>query len=202
MNPQLIQIVDNALTVSLWSFLGLFLIFLLAARRRLARHAVRAGDSDRIEKLNPAFNQYLIVFRSAIVSLAFGLLMMAVLLFGPVPGLKNLVNTSSWQLTPLRVTALSWNRIYEGFTLEGEVWNQTQNDMEEVTVVISVVGSYDELLDSLEIPIEPRILPAGESGSFKVRYQENSPFIRGYRLGFRGKKGNPVAHTAGFDEPR
>lgn len=199
MNPELLNIFDNAVRFSLWVFMAAFLILLLVSRRRLVRHAVKTSESARAQKFNPAYDQARIVFRSMAASVLVSLLLLVVYLFGPVPGLDNLVNGASWQLTPLRVTAISWDRVYEGFTLEGEVWNQTREDMEGVSAVISVVGSYDELLDSLVVPVEPSPLESGESGSFAVRYSKNSPFIKGYRLGFTDSEGNPVRHTAGFD---
>lgn len=200
MNPELQLILDNALTFSLWCFLGAFLLFLLISRRRLVRHAVKTGDSTQVRKLNPAYDQSRVAFRSAASALILSILVFTVYIFGPLPGLRNLVNSSSWQMTPLRVTAVSWDRLYEGFTLEGEVWNQTSEEMEGVTAVVSVVGSYDELLDSLEIPVEPAVLEAGTPGSFSISYRKNSPFIKGYRLGFTNKDGKPLQHTAGFDE--
>ena len=200
MNLELVRILDNALQISLWVFLGSLFLFLLISRARLVRHAVRTRDSAQVEKLNPAYDQSRVAFRSASFSLVLCLLVLAVYLFSPLPGLKNLVNTRSWQLTPLRVTAISWDRIYEGFNLEGEVWNQTDQDMGGLTAVISVVGTYDELLDSLVIPVKPEILGAGEPGTFSVSYKKNSPFIKGYRLGFTDQNGEPVRHISGFDE--
>ena len=200
MNLELMRILDNALQFSLWVFLGTLFLLLLISRARLVRHAVKTRDSAQVEKLNPAYDQSRVAFRSASFSLVLCLLVLAVYLFSPFPGLKNLVNTRSWQLTPLRVTAISWDRIYEGFTLEGEVWNQTDEDMRDVNAVISVVGTYDELLDSLVIPVKPEILGAGEPGTFSVSYKKNSPFIKGYRLGFTDQTGEPVRHIAGFDE--
>ncbi len=200
MNLELVRILDNALQISLWVFLGSLFLFLLISQARLVRHAVRTRDSAQVEKLNPAYDQSRVAFRSASFSLVLCLLVLAVYLFSPLPGLKNLVNTRSWQLTPLRVTAISWDRIYEGFNLEGEVWNQTDQDMGGLTAVISVVGTYDELLDSLVIPVKPEILGAGEPGTFSVSYKKNSPFIKGYRLGFTDQNGEPVRHISGFDE--
>ena len=153
-----------------------------------------------MEKLNPAYDQSRVAFRSASFSLVLCLLVLAVYLFSPFPGLKNLVNTRSWQLTPLRVTAISWDRVYEGFNLEGEVWNQTDEDMGEPQCRHRVVGTYDELLDSLVIPVKPGILGGGEPGAFSISYKKNSPFIKGYRLGFTDQNGEPVRHIAGFDE--
>jgi len=201
MNPELLSIFDNALRVSLWVFMGAFLLMLLVSRRRLVRHAVRTADSNRARKFNPAYDQARVAFRSMAAAALLGIVLLAVYLFGPIPGINNLVNGASWQLTPLRVTAVSWDRVYEGFELEGEVWNQTREDMEGVSAVISVVGSYDELLDSLVVPVEPIPLESGESGSFSVSYLENSPFIKGYRLGFTDGEGKPIRHTAGFDQP-
>ncbi len=200
MNLELVEILDRALQFSLWVFLGTLFLFLLISRARLVRHAVKTRNSAQVEKLNPAYDQSKISFRAASFSLLLCLLVLAVYLFSPLPGLKNLVNTRSWQLTPLRVTAISWDRIYEGFTLEGEVWNQTAEDMGGVSAIISVVGLYDELLDSLVIPVEPEILGAGESGTFSVSYKKNSPFIKGYRLGFTDQNGEPVRHITGFDK--
>ena len=200
MNQELTGILDNALRFSLWTFLGALFIFLLISRARLVRHAVKTSDSSRAPKLNPAYDQSRIAFRAAASALLLSLLVLAVYIFSPLPGLENLVNSRAWQLTPLRVTAISWDRIYEGFTLEGEVWNQTDEDMRDVNAVISVVGTYDELQDSLVIPVKPEILGAGEPGTFSVSYKKNSPFIKGYRLGFTDQTGEPVRHIAGFDE--
>jgi len=200
MNPELLTILDSALRFSLWVFLGATLLFLVISRSRLLRHAVRTEGSSRVRKFNPAYDQSRVVFRASAGSLSLAVLVLIVYVFGPLPGLNNLVNNSSWQLTPLRVTAISWDRIYEGFNLEGEVWNQTRENLEGVNAVVSVVGSYDELLDSVVVAVAPDPLGAGESGIFKVSYRKNSPFIKGYRLGFTGMDGNPLEHTIGFDE--
>lgn len=200
MNQELLRIMDSALTFSLWVFLGSLFLLLLISRARLVRHAVKTKDSADVQKLNPAYDQARVAFRATSASLLLSLLVLAVYIFSPLPGLDNLVNGKSWRLTPLRVTAISWDRLYEGFSLEGEVWNQTKQDMEGVSAVISVTGSYDELLDSLVIPVKPETIGAGESSIFKVSYKKNSPFIKGYRLGFTDKNGEPVRHIAGFDE--
>ena len=200
MNLELLDILDSAFKFSLWFFLGALLLFLLISRARLVRHAIKTEDSSRVEKLNPAFSQPRIVYRSVVTALVLSFLAAGIYLFGPVPGLDNMVSNRNWQLTPLRVTAISWDRLYEGFTLEGEVWNQTDEDLEGVTAVISVVGSYDELLDSLEVQVKPAPLYSGEPGTFQVRYEKNSPFIKGYRLGFSDIEGKPLLHTAGFDK--
>jgi len=200
MNQEVLLILDSALKYSLWFFLGTLLLFLLISRARLVRHAIKTENSERVQKLNPAFSQSRVASRAVITSLILSMLFLGIYLFGPIPGLNNLVNNRVWQLTPLRVTAISWDRLYEGFTLEGEVWNQTEEGMEGLTAVISVVGSYDELLDSLEIKVKPKDLAAGESGTFEVSYKKNSPFIKGYRLGFYNREGKPLLHTAGFDQ--
>lgn len=200
MNQELINILDSALRFSLWTCLGSLFLFLLISRARLVRHAVKTSDSSRVPKLNPAYDQSRIAFRAAAAALFLSLLVLAVHIFSPLPGLENLVNSRGWQLTPLRVTAISWDRVYEGFTLEGEVWNQTEEEMEGLSAVISVVGSYEELLDSLVVPVKPENIGAGEPGTFSVSYKKNSPFIKGYRIGFTDQNGEPVRHIAGFDE--
>jgi hypothetical protein len=200
MNQELVQILDSALELSLWVFLGSLFLFLLLSRSRLVKHAVKTKGSTQAQKLNPAYDQSRVVFRATSVSLLLSLLVFAVYLFSPLPGTSNLVTSRSWQITPLRVTAITWDRLYEGFSLEGEVWNQTSRDMEGVTAVISVTGTYDELLDSLVIPVKPETIGAGESSVFKVSYKKNSPFISGYRIGFTDNNGDPVRHITGFDE--
>ena len=132
-------------------------------------------------------------------SLLLGLLFFLVFMFTPLPIFKNFAAGDTWKITPLRVTAVTYDRFYEGFSMEGEVWNQTEGPLLQLQTVISIWGTDDKLLDEVKVPVEPTILPGGKAGTFRLLYEENSPFIKGYQVSFLDQEGRVVPHVTGFD---
>ena len=100
---------------------------------------------------------------------------------------------------PLRLTTLSYERFHEGFSLRGEVWNQTQDSLQGVTARVQVLGSENELLENVPVPVEPDPLPGRSPGTFQLNYTKNSPFLHGYRVTFESVLGAPIPHIKGFD---
>ena len=128
-----------------------------------------------------------------------GVAFFLVFVFTPLPFFQNFSAVDSWRITPLRLTAVTYDRYYEGFSLDGEVWNQTQEPMFQLQGVVRIWGTDDKLLDEVKVDIEPSILPGGTPGTFKLQYEKNSPFIQGYQVVFVDQEGQPVPHVTGLD---
>jgi hypothetical protein len=208
MNETALQLIDRTLTYSLWAFLITFLILLIFAigvirsRRRRLGEVFADGTLDRVSQDRKAaslLNEWRILFHSFLLALGCTLVFAAVYTLVPIPFVDNLLTTRAWQVTPLRVTALTYDRFYEGFSLEGDVWNQTEEPIEGLQAVVTVVGSEDTHLDELQSAVRPDPLEPGEMGSFQVEYRKQSPFIQGYRIRFVNPSGQTVPHVAGFD---
>lgn len=210
MNAELIAIFERAMIYSIWVLLASFLLFLLIARSRLKKKRRQIGEFyaegpdaplvDREREIAASIlNPWQIVFNSLLLALGTAVTFAAFYLFVPLPVFQNFAAGSDWQISPLRVTSLHFDRFYEGFSVEGEVWNQTEEPIGEVQARVTVVGSDDRPLDEILVPIDPEILPPGRPGSFEVRYAQNSPFIKGYRLSFERREGEKIPHVTGFD---
>jgi hypothetical protein len=211
MNPETVLILDRAFTYAIFCFLIAFVVLLLYARSKLRRRSRKLGDlyiaefqdqsAAREEAIRSLLSPWQIVLRAFFASLICALVFLGVYLFTPVPFFRNFAVENSWRITPLRLTAISYDRAYEGFSLEGEVWNQTQEPMPGVQASIKVMALDDKPLDEIEVDVAPDPLPAGRSGSFRVRYSENSPFIKGYSVSFLDQEGRHIPHVTGFDVP-
>lgn len=203
-------VLDRIVAISLWCFLGTLLVVLLFALTRLRRRRKRLGqlyadgdlDAAAVEpKARSLLNEWRILFHSVGVSATIAILVGLSLTFLPVPWVQNPVSGMPRELLPLRLTAVEYDRFYEGFSLNGEVWNQTEEPMAGLQAVVEVIGLRGETLAELPVTVAPAPLASGTAGAFAVEYRENSPFIKGYRLGFRDAEGASVPHTAGFDVP-
>jgi len=186
-----LQILDHSLLCALVAFLVILAVILAYAL--FLRHP-KAG----MNRLRTAFHAVLL---SALLA---GLIFLGVS-FLPLPFLDNFASVRDLQEWPLRLTALVYQRTYEGFTLQGEVWNQTKAPIENAQAVVRIWGKDRNLLDTVTVPLEPNSLPPPQPGtpshpgSFNLTYNKNSPFIYGYEVAFLGADGKVIPHIKGFD---
>jgi len=94
---------------------------------------------------------------------------------------------------------ISLKAFYEGFSVKGEVWNQTAEPFNQLQVVIRVIGTDGQPLEEVTIPVEPVPLEPGAAGLFELNYTQNSPFISGYQVAFFDQTGKAIPHVFGFD---
>jgi len=186
MSNKTLEILDNALRYSLWAFLVLFLLgalyLLLVGRKVPGSYLLRS------------------FFRTALVAGLVAGIFFLVLAFTPVSFFDNFASATSLEdPAPLRLTAVVYERFFEGFSLDGEVWNQTEQAMDGLQAQITVWGKDKKVLDRLMLPIQPSPLIPGTPGTFSVRYEKNSPFLEGYQVQFVSATGQPVPHVKGFD---
>lgn len=207
MNSEIVQILDRAVVYSLWIFLGSFLALLVYARYRIRRRLKKVEDLfNREEEEKPRkrrnrlpINEWQLATRTLLIALFFGFAFLFVFMFTPLPIFENFAAGDTWRITPLRVTAVTYDRFYEGFSMKGEVWNQTESPLLRLQAVISIWGTDDKLLDEVRVPVEPVILPGGTAGTFSVLYEKYSPFIKGYQVSFADQEDRAVPHVTGFD---
>lgn len=209
MTPLSLDTIDRILAFTLWWFLVALLLFLLFALSRLRRRRRRLGElyaeggldpSSQTELGRSLLNQWRILLGCVLAACSTSLVAGLALAFLPIPGLQPTAG-DSLEILPLRLTALEFDRFYEGFKLDGEVWNQTALPLAGLEAVVTVIGLRDETLAELPAPVTPSPLPPGTAGTFQFEYRENSPFIKGYRVAFRDATGASLPHTAGFDVP-
>lgn len=208
MNPEVTELIDQALRYSLWAFLSVFLVLLffvrhqLRSRRKQIIDFYRDEDEEEVrttERLIPSSNRWEMAFKAFVVSCLIASFVFLTILFVPLPGLRNTVAGIDLEVAPLRVTALQFERFHEGFSLEGEVWNQGEDPLDSLQVTVLIIGNDKELLDEVSVPVSPSPLPTGTAGNFDLRYTENSPFLRGYQLAFQDASGQLIQHETGFD---
>jgi hypothetical protein len=209
MNPELLDILDRGLRYSLWLFLACYLVILFIGWSRLRRRKRQIGElfeqmhtpEEEAEwsRKTSLLNEWPVVFNGLILSLVVGILFFVVYCFVPLPFAQNLVTTSNWQVTPLRVTALQYDRFYEGFSLTGDVWNQTESPIPDLEAEVDVIGDDGTTIDEIRTPVKPKVLPPGKSGTFELRYTDKSPLIKGYRIAFLDSAGKQIPHLTGFD---
>lgn len=206
MNPELLNLIDQAVRYSLWVFLSAFLVLLLFVRHQLRSRQKQIidfyrGEEETIptDRLMLSSNQWQMAFKAFVLSLLVAGFVFLTIVFVPVPGLQNTVAGMDLEVAPLRVTALNYERFHEGFSLEGEVWNQGEDPLEALQVTVRIIGNDQKLLDEVTVPVSPSPLSTGVAGSFNLRYTENSPFLRGYQLAFSDSSGRSIDHETGFD---
>lgn len=185
MADKTLQILDHSLLYALVAFVAILAIILAYA---LFLRPPKAGTT----RAKTAFHALLLsALLAAIIFLGVSFL--------PLSFFDNFTAASRLQESPLRLTALVYQRTYEGFSLQGEVWNQTKTPMENVQAVVHVWGNDRQLLDTLTIPLEPNVLAPSQSASFNLTYNKNSPFLYGYDVAFQGADGKVIPHIKGFD---
>jgi hypothetical protein len=211
MNPEIVLILDRAFQYSLWVFLLTLVLVLVYASIRLRRRSRRIGDlfegsfaedeesekGRRFEQLPT--NEWPLVFRVLSLSLVCGIAFFLIYVFTPFPFFENFASGDSWKISPLRITVLTYDRFYDGFSLEGEVWNQTRNPVFGLQAVIKIWGRDDTPLDEVRVPVDPDPLGAGTAGIFTLRQVQDSPFLKGYQVSFVDRSGEAVSHVTGFD---
>ena len=197
LNAEVIQILDRAVRLTLITFLILVACFSLYGfyafnSRRLT--GSRHGDAPigRWQILRPLlFSIGLSVVLSGLSFLVYA--------FVPAPFLDNFSTAASWKRDPLRITVLEFDRFHEGFSLNGEIWNQGQETLRDIQIVVVVLDHNEEELDQLLVSTAPPDVEVGKTASFELRYAENSSLIHAYRLSFRSSDGTPINHVAGFN---
>ena len=218
MNERVLDILDQSLKYSLWAFLLTFLASLcfialqLKARKQGFAEYLREEFEKRykeeitgedpgkvLDRTVPLANRLPMVVQALVVSavLAFGCFL--VVGFTPLSFFGNFATENPSQATPLRLTLLAYDRFYDGFSLNGEVWNQSQESMEGLRALISIWKSDRELLDEITVQVEPDPLSPGSAGVFSLRYTENSPFLYGYQVTFSSNQDLTVPHVQGFE---
>jgi hypothetical protein len=206
MNAAVLSVLDRSLQYSLWGVLLVFLALLLFLSYQMRSRKLSVGELYEEESAKwprrrriSTNAQIRVAARALAVSLLAGPFLFAAFTFVPLPGIDNFASGTAWQIPPLRVTALNYERFHEGFTLKGELWNQSETELVGITAVVRVWGTDDKLLDELPTKITPDPLAAGSPATFEVEYRQNSPFIQGYQLSFLDQTGTSLPHVAGFD---
>ena len=211
MNPETLLILDNSLRYALLTFLSLFLFFVGFAswrsrarkwrlterfRQRWQHRYQGAGDEPEFFALQ--INYLRTWFRCGM--LAAGLAGFSFLVYSlvPLPFLANFATNPSWQIAPLRLTALQLDRFHEGFSLDGEIWNQTGESIQDLQAVITIWDHNREQLDSVVVKVTPSPLGAKSGGKFSLTYNRNSPLIYGYKVDFLHAEGDEILHQKGF----
>jgi hypothetical protein len=217
MNDEKLLILDESIRNSLIVFLVFFAGFLSYTyvrlherKKKLAEHFealyLSSLEAEQLqepvperEHFVPTTNPLQPVFRSLVVSLLVGALSFLFFAFTPLPFLHNFATVGTWHTQPLRLTLLEYERFYEGFSLDGEVWNQAEESIDGLQVIVRIWGTKDDLLDELTLPVLPSSLLPGRAGRFDLRYTEHSPFLAGYEVTFTDAEGNEIPHLEGFD---
>jgi hypothetical protein len=196
LNAEIIQILDGAVRLTLITFLILVACFSLYSfytfNSRKLTGSRQADAPTRWQVLRPLF--YSIVLSGLLSGVAF--LGYALV---PAPFLDNFTTAASWKRAPLRITALDSDRFHEGFLLNGEIWNQGKETLNDLQIVVSILDHNEEQLDELVVSTAPPDLESGQTASFELRYAEHSSLIHGYQLSFRSGDGTPINHVAGFN---
>ncbi len=185
MNEKVLEITDQSLQYSLWSLLIFFSLALFYIAIQLPRRRQRFFLRSAAHAL--------------LLSGALGVVFFLFISFTPLPFRENFATVPMLEVTPLRLTALTFERFHEGFSLQGEVWNQTTDLIEGLKVIVRVWGSDRQLLEEVELSVTPRPLPAGSAGIFQLRYPRKSPFLYGYDIYFIHPDGEVIPHIKGFD---
>ncbi len=218
MSEQTLQILDQSLKISLWAFLVIFIVCLTFIALRLRARQEKLADyfsREFDEKYQQGFEETAttrpvraslqlstrlpMVVQALVVSLLLSLICFVVIGFTPFSPLENFANSDLQSDIPLRLTFLSYERFYDGFSLQGEVWNQSPEPMEGLRALVQIFRSERELLDQVQVAVEPPSLSAESAGSFSLRYSEKSPFLYGYQVTFQSHEGVKIPHVNGFD---
>lgn len=218
MNEQTLQILDQSLRVSLWAFLVTFIACLtfIALRLRARREALgdyfsrefderyqqNLSGTESQRPIRPSLhlsNRLPMAVQALALSLLLSLIFFLVIGFTPFSPWSNFANTDLQGNTPLRLTFLSYERFHDGFSLQGEVWNQSQDSIEGLRALVKIWRSEDELLDQVQVLVKPGPLAAESAGTFSMRYTEKSPLLYGYQVNFQSEEGVRIPHITGFD---
>ena len=215
MNPELLKIFNQALTVALWGFLfslAASLLFVYTRVRRVRKglahyyfeemqgpHQDQTSRPSESPPTQGATFGSRSILRTLVLAMAVAAVSFVVVLFTPISYFPNLATGHSWKVVPLRVTSLNHDRSVRGFSLQGEVWNQTSQDIQDLEVVITVWSDEQTLIDEVVQPVKPLPLLPGSAGTFRVRYRQDSPHLHGYQVEFRTGECTPVPYVKGLD---
>ena len=218
MDVATLEIIERSLLYSLWAFLLVFLLSLLVIRQRLRSRKKGLQDlraeldreyqekwtgpaptTPASERFVPSQDESRMAFHALLLSTCLATVFFLVLTLTPLPFLENFATLDPRSTVPLRVTALNYDRFHEGFSLKGEIWNQEEKPLGELTAVVKIWGPDEELLDELSVDVKPKTLKPRSSGNFSLQYSKNSPFLFGYEIYFRDQTGDEVPHVKGFD---
>ena len=218
MNEQTLQILDQSLRISLWAFLVIFLVCLTfialrlkARQEKLAdyfsrefdeRYQQEFTDTEPESPLRASFqlsNRLPMVVQALVLSFLLSLVCFLLIGFTPFSPLSNFANSDLQGSTPLRLTFLSYERFHDGFSLQGEVWNQSQEPIEGLRALVQIFRSEREILDQVPVAVEPDPLSAESAGFFSIQYTEKSPFLYGYQVTFQSSEGVRIPHVKGFE---
>lgn len=218
MNDVTLRILDQSLEYALWGFLicftaTLFFISLQLQKRRkgLAKYYQEEFEEpykkeliggiapERLVNYIPLSNRLRMAIRALWVASVFAVVCFVLVSFTPTSIIENFTDLGNYELAQLRLTSLSHNRFYEGFSLQGEVWNQSPETISGIRAVIIVWDSNQKLLDTISVPIDGDPLSVKSSGTFTAEYTKFSPFLYGYQVTFESSDGNKISHVEGFD---
>jgi hypothetical protein len=218
MSEHVLTILDQALRFSLWVFIGAFVLSLIfivvrlrSRRKRLIdvyreeyekKHGIAPDDQQTARdwpRYVPSTNRLQMIFHGLILSVLLGVAAFVVLSLTPFTFFDNFATGGGWTVEPLRLTALVYERSHDGFSLQGEVWNQLEEEVSGLQAVVTVLGREQEALEEVTLPVEPRTLPPGSPGKFSLTYAKHSPFLSGYQVNFVREDGTTVPFDKGFD---
>lgn len=207
MNAAGLAILDQSLRWSLWVFLGCFALLMLWQIGQLRARQARAARRHGTEGLAPAVrlatgSQIRLAQRALLVALAAAALTMLALALTPLPSVDNFVTSNSWRETPLRLTSIKPERTATTFALTGEFWNQTDEVLHDIQIVVRIWGTDDKVLDEILLQPTPASLQPDAAATFELSYSENAPFMAGYQIAFRDAEGTRIPHVNGFDVRR
>ncbi len=199
LDPEVLHILDGAARLTLATFLvlfagvGLYNFYSFNSRRLTGTlHPEEMDLHQPWQILRPLLSS--LVFSSLLALLSFFFYA-----FVPAPFLDNYATAGGWKRAAVRITSLQFDRFHEGFSLKGEIWNQKEEDLVGMQVVVSVLDHNKEPLARLVVAPVPPTMKSGQTAAFEVRYAENSTLIHGYQLAFQDSDGAPIDHVAGFD---
>lgn len=218
MGEQTLYILDQSLFYALWAFMLVFLISLF-----FIRHQLKTRKQGLADYFQEEFEQHLednlkgkflssetasfvllsdrirMATRALILSILLAVVCFVVVGFTPLSFFDNFANRKVWTTAPLRLTLLNYERFYEGFSVDGEVWNQGEEPLTGLSASIQIWGSERDLLEEISVPVQPDPFLPRSPGTFSLRYTTNSPFLYGYRVLFVNDEGQHMSYVKGFD---
>jgi len=138
-------------------------------------------------------------WRALLVALMVGSLSSLVYALAPLPFLENFSTGDAWKKVPIRITLLDSNRLEEGFTITGEIWNQQDVPISNIQVVITIRDHNKELLDKVFLETEPRLVESRGMARFQLNYYKKPTLIYGYQINFLDTQNAPIKHVPGFN---
>ena len=186
LNPETIRILEMSMSLALWTFWCVFAVIFLptllswtVSKKRY--HLLRAS------------------WRALLVALMVSSLSSLVYALAPLPFLENFSTGDAWKKVPIRITLLDSNRLQEGFTITGEIWNQQDVPISNIQVVITILDHNKELLDKVFLETKPGLVESGDMAHFQLNYHKKPTLIYGYQISFLDANNTPMQHVSGFN---